>query len=191
MEMDLDKLTLLEKRMIEPMEVDPEPRNEYLPLHEKVKDPKCPDRCYRIAINWNFIIPDPKEKEDRDMFLSNEDKFDYLILQKERHPWTGELHQIRGFIQMKRPVGGLDICKLHCTARFAMSHSTPELESMFYKQGGDYEEYGVLKPEERNKELDPRDWIQWEIGAWKKPEAIAAREAMKKKFFKYVDYTRF
>ena len=183
-----------QQRRMELKTLDPEPKNEYLPLHEPVKDPNDPDRSYTIAINWTFIIKEPKEEEDIDMFLSNQDDFffgfQYLIIQKERHPLTGELHQIRGFIQMKEPEGGLTMCRLHIAARFAMSHSTPELESMFYKQGGDYEEYGVLKPEERNKELEPRDWIQWEIGAWKKPEAIAAREARKKRLLKNVSWSR-
>ena len=108
----------------------------------------------RIANNWIFNLTGCRQ-EDVDQIIGSD--YQYLILQKERHPETGKLHHVRGFIQMKNRVQGRYLYrKIHKLTCFEMSYSTPELERTFYRQG-DYEEYGVLKPDVRNKELVPRD----------------------------------
>ena len=108
----------------------------------------------RIANNWIFILTGCRQ-EDVDQIIGSD--YQYLILQKERHPETGQLYHVRGFIQMKTRVQGRYMYKkIHKFTCFEMSYSTPELERTFYRQG-DYEEYGVLKPDVRNRELVPRD----------------------------------
>ena len=96
MEMDKDKFALLEKRMTEPMEgdheapqtkrrmelktLDPEPRNEYLPLNEPVKDPKCP-LCHLKS--WEPTEGDHEAPQQRRMELKTldpEPKNEYLPL---------------------------------------------------------------------------------------------------------------